>query len=338
MDYHSPLTASEINMLWGFSIKNSLSVSMMTYFLAKVEDPDISEVLQLVKKQSETALDMIQDVCQREQMAIPIGFTDEDVNPSAPRLFSDAFMLEYTRQLEVITMATASAAIPTVTREDTTNICQTVLQLGMKNHDIANRTSGEKGIYKRPPIIPAPKEVDFVENQRFLAGFLRERRPLSVIEITQLFMNTQTNALGKALMMGFSQTAKDTKIKKFLVRGKEIAHKHMEIFSSHLLEEDLPVQMAWDDSVSDATTEAPFSDKLMTFQTTTLIDAGIGNYGLSLAGSPRRDLGMMYARLVAEIAMMAEDGGELLIEKGWLEQPPLAPDRDTLGKGQRRKR
>ncbi|WP_246516434.1 DUF3231 family protein [Salicibibacter cibarius] len=35
-----------------------------------------------------------------------------------------------------------------------------------------------------------------------------------------------------------------------------------------------------------SSTESPFSDKLMTFHTTALVDIGIGNYGLSTAGSP----------------------------------------------------
>ncbi|QQK77954.1 DUF3231 family protein [Salicibibacter cibarius] len=235
-NHHSPLTASEIGTLWGFYLKSSLSVCVMTYFLEKVEDTGIRDLLQLVRKQEQDTLAMIEDVCQREQMAIPVGFTEEDVDPSAPRLFSDAFMLEYVRQVEVATIA----AIPNVTRSDVTNICQSGLQLAMKNHDIAKDTLVAKGQYSRPPVIPAPKQIDFVEKQKFLRGFLGEKRPLSAVEISHLFMNMQTNALGKALMMGFAQVAKDAKVTKYLVRGKEIAHKHVEIFRSLLAEEDLP--------------------------------------------------------------------------------------------------
>lgn len=332
-NHYSPLTASEISILWGFYLKNSLSVCVMTYFLEKVEEADIRYVLQLVKDQGQQDLAMIEDVCSREQMAIPVGFTDKDMNPTAPRLFNDAFMLEYARQLQVATIAAAGAAIPVVTRSDITTICKTVLHLATKNHDIAKDTLIAKGQYSRPPVIPVPKQVDFVKKQNFFRGFLGEKRPLSSAEITHLFMNMQTNALGKALMMGFAQVAKDAQVTKYLVRSKEIAHKHVEIFRSHLAEEDLPGSRTWDDHVMSSNNESPFSDKLMTFHTTALVDIGLGNYGLSTAGSPRHDLGLMYARLMAEVAAMAQDGGNLMISNAWLEQPPPAPDRKALEKG-----
>ncbi|WP_176764583.1 DUF3231 family protein [Natribacillus halophilus] len=324
------LTASEIGILWGYYIKNSLIICMTTAFLEKVEDPDIHEVLLTAKKHSQDNSALIEEVCQREQMVMPKGFIpSEDVNPSAPRLFSDAFMLDYARHIAIAVITSAGAGISVVTRSDMTNICQTTLQRATELHEAAKERLLTKGIYSRPPAIPVPKEVDFVDKQTFLRGFLGERRALTAVEITHLFENVETNTLGKALMMGFAQVAKDPKVKKYFVRGKEIAHKHIEVFGSLLKEEDLPPPMGWETNVTD-TTVSPFSDKLMTFHTTALIDIGIGNYGLSTAGSPRRDIGLTYARLMGEIALMAEDGANLMIDKSWLEQPPPAPDRDAL--------
>lgn len=252
-NHHTHLTSSEIGVLWGLYMKNSLAVCMMTYFLEKVEDADIREVIQLALKQNQNDVAMIEEVYHRENMAIPMGFTHKDLQSSAPRLFSDAFMLEYVRLLGVVSIAASGAAIPVVTRSDMTKVCQTVLQQATELHEVAKETLLFKGLYSRPPTIPTPNHVDFVEKQSFLTGFLRERRPLSVIEITHLFMNAQTNALGKALMMGFAQVSKDTKVKKVFIRGKDIAHKHMKIFSSLLVEEDLPAPMSWDANVTDST-------------------------------------------------------------------------------------
>jgi hypothetical protein len=39
-----------------------------------------------------------------------------------------------------------------------------------------------------------------------------------------------------------------------------------------------------------------------------------------------------YIRLTAEIAAFAEDGLNIMIDNGWLEQPPQATDRDKLAK------
>lgn len=66
------------------------------------------------------------------------------------------------------------------------------------------------------------------------------------------------------------------------------------------------------------------------FHTTALIASGIGHYGTGLATSSRRDLSVQYTRLSAENARYAEDGANIMIENGWMEQPPLAADRDAL--------
>jgi hypothetical protein len=68
----------------------------------------------------------------------------------------------------------------------------------------------------------------------------------------------------------------------------------------------------------------------MMFQISAMIAAGIGNYGMAIAASPRRDLGMRYATLVPEIALYAEDGANIMIKHGWLEEPPQADDREEL--------
>jgi hypothetical protein len=66
----------------------------------------------------------------------------------------------------------------------------------------------------------------------------------------------------------------------------------------------------------------------MMFHASTLNSAGLGHYGRSFGLSPRRDLGANYVRLTAEIAQFSEDGVNIMIENGWLEQPPQATDRD----------
>jgi hypothetical protein len=95
------------------------------------------------------------------------------------------------------------------------------------------------------------------------------------------------------------------------------------------INDDLPSPMTWDADVMDST-DSPFSDKLMLFHTMFLYGVGIGNYGISMGTSPRRDLGVQYDRLSAQIATFVDDVVELLIAKGWMENIPGAVDRDAL--------
>jgi hypothetical protein len=68
----------------------------------------------------------------------------------------------------------------------------------------------------------------------------------------------------------------------------------------------------------------------MMFQVATLNSFGMSFYGTSLSRSPRTDLGVDYGRPMIEVGQYASDGAKLMIENGWLEQPPLASDRDDL--------
>lgn len=114
-----------------------------------------------------------------------------------------------------------------------------------------------------------------------------------------------------------------------MYRGKQIAQKHIDIFSDFLKKEELPAPMSWDTAISDSTTPI-FSDKLIMFHISAMIAAGNGNYGMAMAASPRRDLGSKYGSLIPEIALYAEDGANIMIKHGWMEEPPQADDRDHL--------
>ncbi|WP_342731523.1 DUF3231 family protein [Salinibacillus kushneri] len=164
-----------------------------------------------------------------------------------------------------------------------------------------------------------------------MTGYFGERRPLLGLEISNLYANFQRNALGVATMIGFSQVASRKDVRQFLIRGKDIAQKHCEIFGSILREDNLDVPSTWDTEVTDSTTYT-YSDKLMMYYSTTLIALSVGYYGASMSMSPRRDIGIMYGRLSQEILKYAEDGANIMIKHGWMEEPPRALDRDELAK------
>jgi hypothetical protein len=79
-------------------------------------------------------------------------------------------------------------------------------------------------------------------------------------------------------------------------------------------------------------TESPFSDKLMMYHTVVLTAIGLGNYGLAVSASPRRDLVTQYTCLASEIGLYDEDGANIMIDHGWMEQPPQSINRYKLAK------
>ncbi len=323
------LTSAEIANLWGAYVGNTMSSCIFRYFERHVEDLQIKEVVEVALSFSEQIVSRIKTIFESEDFPVPVGFTEHDVDLEAPRLFSDSFMLNYVHQTTKGGFSLYATALPNIAREDVRTFISDCIK---KLTDLYNQVavlSLDKGIFIRPPYITAARDVEFVESDRFLAGLFGPTRPLNALEITHLFSNIQTNALGKGLIMGFGQTARNREVREYFLRGKEIATKHYETFSAKLRDDNLPTPMSWDHDVM-ASTVPPFSDKLMMYHVSGLNALGIFYYGAALSGSQRHDLHAEYGRLTAEIGLYAEAGARLMIRNRWLEQTPLAPDRNEL--------
>ncbi|UOQ95545.1 DUF3231 family protein [Halobacillus shinanisalinarum] len=326
------LTSAEITQLWVGYMNDSALSCKLEFFLAKVKDKEIRPLIQQALDLAQGNMKSLTEIFNKENYPIPYGFKmEEDVDISAPILFSDTYILHYLHHGAQIALQGYSISLTLAVRADVYSyFSECISQL-----DEFLRETKElllsKGLYIRSPYLPEPDNIDFVKSQSFLTGYLGERRPLAGIEITNLFSNFQRNAIGIATMMGFSQVAKSKEVRKFLARGKEISSKHCEVFGSIMKEDDLPIPMTLDTEVTDSTTYT-FSDKLMMFYSTSLIALSVGFYGSSMAMSPRRDLGVKYSRLIAEILKYAEDGANIMIKNGWMEEPPRALDRDELAK------
>lgn len=325
------MSSVEVAALWSTYFSETLTKCMIIHFLETVADPDIESLLVNAFEIIQKRLPKIEELLLKEDIPIPQGFTDKDIYPKSPRLFSDAFYLYYIWLMSSMELQAHSLSVALCARSDVNNFYREVLNGSADTDTKARELALKKGYFIRAPYIPAPKKVDFVHKQSFLTGWFGDRRPLHALEITHLYRNIMSNTIGKELIMGFSQVVQSDEIRRFLVRGKEISAKHIEIFTSLLKEEDLSSFESWATYVTDSTV-SPFSDKLILFHITSLNAAGMGNYGISMSASSRRDLGVHYLRLMGEIAKYTEDGANLMIHNGWMEQPPQAADRGELAK------
>lgn len=256
------------------------------------------------------------------------------MNIEAPRLFTDDFYIFLVQNFGKLNLENYSYALSTSARLDVAEFFTECLNESSKLYNKANEVMLSKGIFIRAPYIPVPKMVEYVQKQSHLTGWFGNRRPLNVVETTAIYHNVTRNQMGRTLCMGFSQVANSKEVRNYMIRGRDIADKHVEIFGSILSDDLLPSASAWD-TLPTRSTVATFSDKLMMFSIVALSGMGIANYGRGLGTSQRRDIGAHYTRLISEVGIYAEDGANIMIENGWLEQIPKAPDRDELAnKGQ----
>lgn len=267
-------------------------------------------------------------IFKKENLSIPRGTTSEDVNLNAPRLFSDTFYITYIKNMAKFALTNFAISY--------SECSSPVMRILIKEHldrleevdRLATEIMQSKGIYVIAPCVEIPDSVDFINNKKeFFAGFFTEKRPLSVLELRQLFMNLHSNALGEALTKGFSQVVSSKEIYNYLLKGKNLSHKYLKMFSDIFSTEGLDIPPSYEKEVlSLSPEESPFSDRLMLNHAVLLNAYGIGNYGLGMAQSQRRDLSAMYGKIMLEVGIYADNGADILIRNKWLEQPPLISD------------
>lgn len=325
----SNLTSAEMGKLWATYTGNTMAKYVLSYYLNNVEDEDIKKVLEYALGLANTYVKEIGEIFKQENFPIPVGFTVKDVNLDAPRLFSDEFYLYYLQYAGKAGMSIYSSAIPIVTRKDIRDFFVKSLSDVVKLITYTNGILKSKGLLMNAPAVPNPKEVDFVNNQSFLKGYIGDVRPLHGLEIAHLFNNINNDITSKALIIGFSQGAQDNKVRKILERGRNIDKKHIEMMSKKLNEDNLPSPSFLDHMVT-ASTIPPFSDKLMVAHKIDLFSMKIREYANGASLNGRRDIGALYARCLMNVSLYVEDVANIMIDHGWMEQPPIAVNRNKL--------
>jgi hypothetical protein len=193
------------------------------------EDDEVKKLIELAISFSQDNVSFLKEFFASNDFPIPHGFNQEDVNENSPKLFSDTFMLRYLRQLTLLGLAVSTAAIGLSIRPDTTLFYKEVLKKLIHLNDMVKETMLSQRVFVKPPWF-SPPDMTFVKDQGFLGTLFGNQRPLTTIEITHLYLNVQTNQIGHDLITAFSQVAQQNEVIEYLIRGKGISKKHVEIF------------------------------------------------------------------------------------------------------------
>jgi hypothetical protein len=329
MEHNPKLVSSEVAALWGAYMQNSMAYCIIQHFQKVNEDADSTDIIQTALTNCNYVVNEVKRIFEKENHAIPIGFTQEDVNLKAGRVYSDLFTLRYIKYMAAAGTAAAAALLEVLARNDVREFFSTTSQLFMQLYNNTCDLLLKKGAFIRSPTIAPMEKAEYLQSESFLSGLMGKHRPLTAIELAHISKNTETNSIGRTFVSGFSQTANSPEVRKFMERGTEIAAKHETVFRDILVEDRVPLPSTWDSTISQSI-DAPFSDKLMMFHTLSLNEISVAGYGAGIGASLRRDLGGHYTRLVAEIIQYGNDCVKLMIEHRWLEQPPQNIDRDAL--------
>ena len=111
-----------------------------------------------------------------------------------------------------------------------------------------------------------PKSVEFADGTNYTSGFnlFSEKRALNTVEIAHLYNAIESNIIGMQMMTGFAQVANEPEVKKYFIKGKELAKKIVTDYTQLFLQSDIQPPSTWGANATDSKV-APFSDKLMMY-------------------------------------------------------------------------
>ncbi|MCQ6282145.1 DUF3231 family protein [Bacillus sp. EB600] len=85
-------------------------------------------------------------------------------------------------------------------------------------------------MYFRLSVIVPPDRPDFVQHEHFLEGWFGDQRPLSTIEIADIYFNLKKSIFAKAVTLAFSQIAPSENVRKFLIEAVQVKNKYITEF------------------------------------------------------------------------------------------------------------
>ncbi|SMQ78204.1 Protein of unknown function [Bacillus sp. OV166] len=320
-------TSTEIGALWSTYISDSMNVCLSKYFLKHLKDEELRPLLSESLNTTQTYLEENKNMFIQEKFPVPRGYTEEDVNLSAPPLFSDPISLSYLYGMCKIAIMNDGMLLTSVAREDVRLFFSKRITSFIEFYNQSVQMMLTKGIYDRPQFIPYPDRIEFVkEKGTILSKWFEPSRSLNVLELTDIFFNSERNLLGKTFLTAFIQIVKDENIKNYLIRGKKLAQKQIEFLNDTLTKDDLPENSMINATVS-LSTVSPFSDRFILGMITLANSTAITYIGHAISTASRIDLATQYSKFLIEIMIYGKDGIEMLIEREWMEEPPHTLDR-----------
>ncbi|BCB03575.1 DUF3231 family protein [Bacillus sp. KH172YL63] len=324
------LTTAEISAMWTTYIKSSALNCFFAHFLTFLKDEEIKKLTQESLDANIEVMKKIENLFHSEGFPVPHGFTEKDVDLSAPPLYSDLFALSFVYRGGQVTSDHYTTLVGMVARTDIYDLFENALKINLAIYKKSLGLMLEKGIYDRPPKMNYPDSIQYTSHQPSLfENWFGDRRPLNALEQSELFFVIERNCIGIILLKGFIQTSRDKEVKEYLKKGKKLSEKQITTFNEVLVKDDsfptYPVSMEVTDSVI-----PPFSEKLMLFFISSSNSVGLSTLCHAITMSTRKDLAVHYSLFVTEIMRYGASGLKLLVERGWLEQPPQQRDKDKL--------
>jgi hypothetical protein len=325
------LTSSEIGSLWAEYVNGTMTDTVNRYMVSIIEDEAIKAIFEDAIRTFEKQKKQLVTFIENEGFPVPIGFTESDLNKGAERLFTDIFCLNYLHIMTLHGLLGHSTAFGVSVRKDLRYFYDSCDNDGKRMYHQTIELLLEKGNFQRDPLFYPANNPEFISSQDFTDGIFGKGRRLAATEIISISFNLKKSIMAKTLSIAFSQVAQTKEVRKFLENSEQTANEQIQAFSKIMQADNLPAPKSWETEVT-TSTDSPFSDKLMLYHIGFLFQAAQAYHGTGLASAMRTDLVTTYESIILKNLMVTKKWFNLMVQNKWLEQPPLAPNRNEIAK------
>lgn len=179
---HIKLTTAEIAALWRHYNDNTAVRCFYKHFLQHLQDDEIKTIIEEALLLIESHIKKIEEIFTDENFPLPQGFSDKDIDLSAPALYKDSFALSFLYRGTQIIIPFLANSLTKVTRLDIYTFYEECQYSKTRLHKKALSLMLSKGFNDRAPSMEYPKSVEFIQHQSSLINtWLSEKRPLNAL-------------------------------------------------------------------------------------------------------------------------------------------------------------
>jgi hypothetical protein len=317
------MSSTELGALWMTYQKKTMILRILEYFIKHADDAEAKRLMSGLWEQLHPMVIEMESMFEKEGAVIPKGFTEEDVNLEAPKLWENSFDIMFCRILKEISTGMYALHLTIAYREDIVEFYKRLTEITGSYYNQFTQYLLKKSLLPRPTFIMMPKSIDFITDKQYMKGtnILGHKRQLNTVEFGLLYHAIETNITGIQLMRGFAQCAKDEDVQKYFTKGMELSKEILKEDEDILLQNNIQTPATPGGTVTGSTI-APFSEKLMMFCTHLLGSFSLGGGGFSATMLWRNDLVTKVGVQGKDVFEFTRKGTMLMMTKGWLEEPP----------------
>ena len=321
------LTSTEISNIWSSYLKSSMELRFFQYFFEVTEDIEVKKITEKMLNFAQKSMEDLKDILLKENLTIPLGFTEKDVRLDAGKIFSDTFIMYFCHDLSMLSMSTYPSAFSDCTRKDIRDYFQGAIKFTMEIQNEMTDLMLKQGTFLKPPQVEMDHTVDLVDETKYLNGLFGGSRPLNAAEIANLSRIIHRARFSRMVFVTFNKLASHKDVKKHFSKGRDALEKVVETLEEVLEKENIPYSASGDYNIFNVK-NSPFSDKLMLF----FVNTCLGMFcfimvNQALTTSLRTDIVTKLTTISAQMKTFYGKGLLLTITEKWLEQPPQVWDR-----------